>query len=243
MGLFLVKKGKIWYNVALEGDDIMNKILTNKLLTMIVFFLSVILCSLIVIFITNTVNDNKKLESETTYEQVTNNEEIVKNNNKETVKVDTNISEPVEQYFEKISTSSNTSTLKSGFVKIIDFIFYGEKINGTTFDELKDEVKLKIISFAYKIDSKIDSLFPGYKEKIVSAVKRIYTNIKERLTKLYISITTKICENRPTLCENAKEDWKVLKEDFGITWEWLKSLYGNSKDKLSEWYLEYKENV
>ena len=225
----------------------MNKILTNKLLTMMVFFLSVILCSLIIVFITNTIND-KKLESDTTtYEEVkNNNSDIVidnKESKKETVKADTNISEPVETYFEKISTSSNTSTLKSGFVKIIDFIFYGEKINGTTFDELKDEVKLKIISFAYKIDSKIDSLFPGYKEKIVSAVKRVYTNIKERLTKLYISITTKICENRPSLCENAKADWKVLKEDFGITWEWLKKLYGNSKDKLNEWYLEYREDV
>ena len=217
----------------------MNKILTNKLLTLMVFFLSVILCSLIIVVITNTIND-KKLESDTTtYEEVIDNKE----SKTETVKVDTNISEPVETYFEKISTSSNTSTLKSGFVKIIDFIFYGEKINGTTFDELKDEVKLKIISFAYKIDSKIDSLFPGYKEKIVSTVKRIYTNIKERLTKLYISITTKICENRPSLCENAKEDWKVLKEDFGITWEWLKKLYGNSKDKLNEWYLEYREDV
>lgn len=217
----------------------MNKILTNKLLTLMVFFLSVILCSLIIVVITNTIN-NKKLESDTTtYEEVIDNKE----SKTETVKADTNISEPVETYFEKISTSSNTSTLKSGFVKIIDFIFYGEKINGTTFDELKDEVKLKIISFAYKIDSKIDSLFPGYKEKIVSTVKRIYTNIKERLTKLYISITTKICENRPNLCENAKEDWKVLKEDFGITWEWLKKLYGNSKDKLNEWYLEYREDV
>ena len=220
----------------------MNKILTNKLLTLMVFFLSVILCSLIIVLITSTIND-KKLESE---EVKNNSSEVVidnKENKTETVKVDTNISEPVETYFEKISTSSNTSTLKSGFVKIIDFIFYGEKINGTTFDELKDEVKLKIISFAYKIDSKIDSLFPGYKEKIVSTVKRIYTNIKERLTKLYISITTKICENRPSLCENAKEDWKVLKEDFGITWEWLKKLYGNSKDKLNEWYLEYREDV
>jgi hypothetical protein len=224
----------------------MNKILTNKLLSMMVFFLSVILCSLILIFITNTIND-KKLEENTTYEEVKNNSnEIVndkKEENKETIKIDNNISEPVETYFEKISTSSNTSTLKSGFVKIIDFIFYGEKINGVTFNELKDEVKLKIISFAYKIDSKIDSLFPGYKEKIVSTVKRIYTNIKERLTKLYISITTKICENRPTLCENAKEDWKVLKEDFGITWEWLKKLYGNSKEKVNEWYLEYREDV
>ena len=217
----------------------MNKILTNKLLTLMVFFLSVILCSLIIVFITNTINDKKLESNTTTYEEVIDNKE----SKTETVKVDTNISEPVETYFEKISTSSNTSTLKSGFVKIIDFIFYGEKINGTTFDELKDEVKLKIISFAYKIDSKIDSLFPGYKEKIVSTVKRIYTNIKERLTKLYISITTKICENRPSLCENAKEDWKVLKEDFGITWEWLKKLYGNSKDKLNEWYLEYREDV
>ena len=94
----------------------------------------------------------------------------------------------------------------------------------------------------YKIDSKIDKIFPGYKEKITSGIKKIYTNIKERLTELYISITNKICTNNPTLCEDAREGFASMKESFGITWDMLKGIYNNSKEKVSDWYLEYKSN-
>jgi len=146
------------------------------------------------------------------------------------------------EYFEAVSESTNEATLKNGFVKLVDFIFYGEKIKGVTFSELKDDIKLKVINIGYKIDSKIDKIFPGYKEKITTGIKRIYTNIKERLTELYISITNKICTSRPSLCENAKEGFSSMKESFGITWDMLKDIYSNSKEKVSDWYLEYKNN-
>jgi hypothetical protein len=146
------------------------------------------------------------------------------------------------EYFEAVSESTNTATLKSGFIKLVDFIFYGDKIKGVTFSELTDDIKLKVINIGYKIDSKIDQIFPGYKEKISTGVKRIYTNIKERLTELYISVTNKICTSRPSLCENAKEGFSSMKESFGITWDMLKNIYNNSKEKVSDWYLEYKNS-
>ena len=141
-----------------------------------------------------------------------------------------------EEYFTDIANNANGKKLKTGFVNAIDFIFYNKKINNITFDELKDSAKLKIIKLTYKIDSKIDSLFPGYKETIKSTVSRIYTSVKERLTKLYLSITNKICEATPSTCKHAKEDFLELKEDFGLTFDFLKNLFDQGKDSFNEWY-------
>jgi len=146
------------------------------------------------------------------------------------------------EYFEEVEENATKTSIKDGFVKVVDFIFYGEKINGTTFSELKDDIKLKIINIALKIDSKIDSWFPGYKDTIKNAVKRVYTKIKERLTELYIKITNSICSSKPTLCETAKEDFSVMKEKFGITYDYLKGLFNKSKDAVNKWYLEFKDN-
>ena len=64
------------------------------------------------------------------------------------------------EYFEEVEENATKTSIKDGFVKVVDFIFYGEKINGTTFSELKDDIKLKIINIALKIDSKIDKMYP-----------------------------------------------------------------------------------
>ena len=147
-----------------------------------------------------------------------------------------------EEYFTDIATNATGSKLKEGFTKMVDFIFYGEKINNVTFDSLKEDAKLRILKLAYKIDARIESFFPGYKETIKSVASRIYNNIKERLTKLYISITNKICTSNPTLCINAKEDFSGLKESFGLTFDFLKEIYNSGKESVSDWYLEYKNS-
>lgn len=134
-----------------------------------------------------------------------------------------------EEYFTDIATNATGSKLKTGFKNLVDFVFYGEKINNISFDSLKEEAKLKILGLAYKIDSKIEQFFPGYKETIKSALSRIYTNIKERLTKLYLSIVTKVCTNNPEFCLQAKEDFEGLKESFGLTFDFIK-----------DWYQSYK---
>ena len=145
-----------------------------------------------------------------------------------------------EEYFTEIATNATGSKLKEGFTKMVDFIFYGEKINNVTFESLKEDAKLRILKLAYKIDARIETFFPGYKETIKAVASRIYNNIKERLTKLYITITNKICTSNPTLCINAKEDFSDMKESFGLTFDFLKEIYSSGKESLSDWYLEYK---
>ncbi len=212
----------------------MKRTLFYDLSKIMIGFIIVLLASLCVIVAYNNMEGNAPLLTSTT---------VLKGNDSKTPDLlGTSIQGITAlDYFEGVAESKNTNTLKKGFVKVVDFLFYGEKFNGVTFDELKDEIKLKIVSVAYKIDSKIDSLFPGCKEKIKSAVSRIYTKVKERLTELYIKITTAICNYRSSICENAKADFAVLKEKFGLTFDFLKGLFNSGKEKLNDWYLNFRE--
>ena len=220
--------------------------LINSLLRLILIALSIILVCLFIVFLNNRIYNNYNEESAVVSDNNSSNTStstgtVTNTGGSSVVTTSLKNLSPLE-YFEKVDTSATKSTIKEGFIKIVDFIFYGEKINGITFSELKDDVKLKILNIAYKIDSKLDSWFPGYKETIKGVATRIYTKIKERLTELYIKITNAICTSKPTLCENAKEDFKVMKEKFGITYELLKSLFQSGKEKLNDWYLEFKDN-
>ena len=58
--------------------------------------------------------------------------------------------------------------LEDTFITLTDFIFYNGTIKGVTFDELTDSAKEKVLTAYEKIDSKIESYFPNYKENIIS---------------------------------------------------------------------------
>ena len=128
--------------------------------------------------------------------------------------------------------SSTKEKIKSKFVEIVDFIFYDGTIYGRTFSDLSSSAKLKIITIALSIDSKIDEKIPGYKD----TVSEKYHDIKNKLIAKYLDITTSICSNNGELCENAKEGFKDLKSSFSVTWQMIKELAGNSVSKLKNWY-------
>ncbi len=127
---------------------------------------------------------------------------------------------------------------KEAFVNVVDFIFYDKEIKGYTFKELTTNAKLKIIAIALKIDNKIDSYFPDYKDKI----KGTYTNIKDKLVEKYLELTDKLCEKvGADTCNQAKEDWETLKKNFSITGEYLKKLGITGTDKLKNWYENWRD--
>ena len=80
--------------------------------------------------------------------------------------------------------------------------------------------KLKVLSLALSIDSKIEEKFPDYKDSISSK----YQNIKSNIIEKYLEITTNICNNDEDLCVTAKEGFADLKVNFGITWDIIKEL-------------------
>jgi hypothetical protein len=192
---------------------------------------------------TNDENNNSKEEIGTSYTEENN---ILENNTStNTNDSQTNSSEnDIISYFNTLDTeltnynedSSLSTTLKTKFIKCIDFIFYDGEINGKTFNELSNSAKLKVISIALSIDSKIDSKFPGYKETISAS----YQNAKTKLIEKYLDITTTICQNDTELCINAKEGFSDLKSSFGVTWQMIKDLAGSGVSKLKSWYEIWK---
>lgn len=127
-------------------------------------------------------------------------------------------------------------SLKSGFVTMVDFIFYDGQIKGRTFDELSNAAKIKVLQLAFSIDEKIEKYFPGYKEEISTASKEIYTSVKTEAVKLYLDVTTSICTNDPDLCEAAKDGLSDLKESFSLTWDFIVEAAGEGFSKLKAWY-------
>ena len=183
-------------------------------LNKIIYILVGIAIGLLILFIVKNIMDNKKKDDS----------EVVE------------YSDPVE-YFSEVENTKDENKLKKGFTNIVDFLFYGKEINGKTFNELKDDAKLKIIKIAFSIDSKIDEKIPAYKNKISEK----YQNIKSKVVELYVNTTTKICTNNEQLCIDAKNDFASLKESFGITFDYLKKYGIKGLDKLKEWYEDFRD--
>ena len=186
----------------------------DKTLNKIIYILIGIAIGLLIVFIAKNITDNNKKEDY----------EVIK------------YSDPVE-YFSSVAEEKDESKLKKGFTNIVDFLFYGKEIKGKTFSELKDDAKYKVMKLALSIDSKIDDKFPGYKDKISEK----YQNIKSKVVELYVNTTTKICTNNQELCISAKNDFEVLKNSFGITFDYLKKYGVKGLDKLKEWYEDFRD--
>ena len=199
----------------------------------------------IIIDNTKSVEENRNIEEKNTTGKNEENDKVI-TKNKETktntsIKEQENSTDPVE-YFTNISKTTDKNSLKEGFVKIVDFLFYDEPINGKKFSELKDSAKLKILEIAFSIDSKIDYYFPGYKETLSNGTKKIYNDVKIKVTELYIKIVNKICNSNSQLCIDAKKDFESLKESFGLTFEFLKDLGIEGYSKIQDWYENFREN-
>ncbi len=138
---------------------------------------------------------------------------------------------------EVAESSSFTEKAKNAFTSVVDFLFYGSEIGGYTFSELTTSAKLQILKIALSIDHKIDEYFPNYKE----IMKEKMTNLKEKAALLYLEQTSKLCEKvGEAACQEARQDFKNMKESFGFTWDLIKSAasssYQSLKNLLAEWY-------
>lgn len=158
---------------------------------------------------------------------------------------DSNFSESnVVEYFEDmenevLESSTFKEKFKEYFILIIDFIFYEGEIKGYKFNELSNIAKAKIISFALKIDRKIENYIPNYKESISSTSSRVYTDINGKLVSAYLDVSSEICKNNDSECEKVKEIFGEIKDYCKIGWEFIKELFNNGTSKIKEWYEIY----
>ena len=179
----------------------------------------------------------------------TNQNQPVNNNteNKEEVvtKSETNLISYFQQQDNIITSNTNQDDssfrekAKNAFITIVDFIFYDKEIKGYTFKELTTSAKLKVIEIALSIDNKIDEYFPDYKD----VIKDKYDNIKGKLAVKYLEFTSTLCESvGEDVCNQAKEDFNNLKENFSITWQLIKELASSGSQKVKEFYESWRDS-
>lgn len=147
-------------------------------------------------------------------------------------------------------TPLDKETLKNTFITLTDFIFYNGEIKGTTFNELTNIAKEKVLSIYETIDNKIESVYPGYKEMIKETSIKTYTNIKAKIVELKDQITTnyknQIGEDRYNdQIETFNESKETMKESFepaiDKVVEETKEIYDETVKNLDEWYKKLKE--
>lgn len=147
--------------------------------------------------------------------------------------------------FNNVSNNEdNKKKAKEYFTTLVDFIFYGGKIQGHTFNELSTSAKEKTIYLTLKIDGIIDKNIPGYKNTLSDS----YKNAKNDLLANYTDYSTKVCSENKELCDDLKRDTEDLKKSLNITWSIIKDIYNEiikpagkgSVEKLSNWYEVWK---
>ena len=176
-----------------------------------------------------TTKSAERVSNETT-NKVTTTTKIISTTTKTTTKKNDNKSadDEVLAYFNnQVNTADDKSkgTLKSIFIKVVDFIFYDKDINGYYFKDLTASAKLKVISLALKLDAIIE-------EELSSS----YAKAKDSLITLYLNLTSEFCKNNDATCESAKNDFALLKESLNLSWDVISSLAKSGTTKIKEWY-------
>lgn len=222
----------------------------NTIKNIIIALLSIVIVILIIyLFINNKVDDNKVDDNkiDDTKDYVQNNNIEHKNNenlnqSKDNEEIINYSEEDVINYVSfmenEVNNNSISDNIKDKFIEIIDFIFYDKEIKGYKFSDLTTSAKIKIISMAIKIDSKIEEKIPNYKDTISSK----YNDIKDRLVMLYLDTTINICSNNKEQCNKAKEIFGEIKDSCKIGFSYIKDILSKGKNKLEDYYEIFKNS-
>jgi hypothetical protein len=135
--------------------------------------------------------------------------------------------------YEKTDTYKEKA--KNLFITVVDFLFYDGEIKGYKFNDLSSTAKLKILNIAFKIDNKIEELFPSYKDTLAEK----YQDSKNKIVSKYLEITANICSSNEEYCDTAKEVWSTIKEKAGLSWSVIKEYADKGINNLKDWYEVY----
>lgn len=179
------------------------------------------------------------------YEEEKNNEkeEIITSDDYDDEDVVSYINTVVEDTINETDNNENESKLKNAFITLTDFIFYDGTIKGYTFKELRDEQKQKIIDLWEKLDTKIESKYPNYKDSLKEKKNNTYNNLKEKLKSLKDNLVSIIDDKvDDEIVNEAKTDTDNLKEVTSVYKEKTIDYYNTAKEKIIDWYSNYKNN-
>ena len=246
--------------------------------------IAIVVCSIIVIILVvvlvwptdkkelaNSTNSKKEVTSEEKVEKevaVNKEEEIQENsllsddtkatNEEEVVSYVSDVEARISNLDAESTNTTMKEKLENTFITLTDFIFYDGTIKGMTFDELTDTAKQEILELYEKIDSKIESYFPNYKENITSSAKKGYTTAVSKAKELKDTIVAKYKETvgeeeYNNVASNLEEDKNSLKDAYTPYVEKGKEIasqavdkgkevWNSTKDKLDSWYQNFKES-
>lgn len=215
--------------------------------------------------LTKTINDTLvknnssiKEEAKIKKEELSKTEELVENMKPTISTVDDKVISYVNILDDEVDTlisaknltTSAKTKLKETFIMLTDFIFYNGTIKGVTFHELSLSIKEKVLGIYIKIDEKIESVWPGYKETIKTTTKNIYTNIKEQAISLKNTLQQKYKDSVGEEAYNNsiqiwEENLKRVKESTAPVTSYVKEkskeTYEFVKEKATNWYQNFKE--
>ena len=101
-----------------------------------------------------------------------------------------NISDKMTECSENIADS-----VKSGFITVVDFLFYDGEIGGRTFDSLKDDAKSTVLGIYDTISTYIEEHLPIWKESLgekYEQAKELWNDKKDDLSDLWQSGKQKV---------------------------------------------------
>ena len=242
-----------------------KKYIIISIIVAIIFLVMGVLTGLVysnkdVIFKDNTFNENNIPQNDSDSKENTNEikEEVPKQNN-ETIKnevtkpslsnKDNTVINEMNNTLNSINKESSSSNFsdkaKATFISIVDFLFYDGTIKGVTFNELTDDGKQKVLEIANKIDVKLEEKVPGYKEKISSTTSNAYNKaseiIKNGASSLNSFAKEKLGDENYNSIIDAKDELvKYSKNALNLVGSAGSKLFSSTKDKLNEWYQNFK---
>lgn len=185
----------------------------------------------------NTSKDNRNVVDENGNESALSLEQASDNSGSEEEVVAS-----LEELKSEVDNSSHiTSSIKHGFIELVDFLLYDGTIRGKTFSSLSNSAKIKVLKIAFLIDTKIEEKFPDYKESIKSASSFAYDKFREKVIVSYFDLAAKVCQENEESCTTAKEGISELKKSGSLTWQFIKNLTSSSISKLKSWYEVWRD--
>ena len=176
----------------------------------------------------------------------TNNSNAITYSDKDT-EVINSLNETLSKVKSNVSDSSFLDSAKGIFISVVDFLFYDGSISGVTFDELTDSGKRKVLEIASNIDSTIENKFPGYKETISDKASNAFNKaseiIKSGAKDLNDFAREKLGEDNYQSIIDAKDELVYYtKNAINFIGDVSSSLWNSAKDKLDNWYQNFKNN-
>lgn len=129
-----------------------------------------------------------------------------------------------------VDTVSDAS--KTGFITVVDFLFYNGTIGGVTFDELEDTTKEKVLEISNTAIIKIDAKFPNFRSTVSEKYEQASTYLIAKKDELVDLVKGKLGDEKVNQISKYYEKTKDKASDT----------YDKAKEKVKKWYEEFRDN-